>query len=563
MTNVPSRATADGGENLATLESKRVLRSRTNERLPIFRLPTEILMTVFRGLEEDQRFDESASSDVPACVVVSRVCRYWRSVAYAYPALWTHIRSTNPRLVAIMLEKSRNLPLVVMYKTPAPPRRCLKPILSHLPRIKSLKFRALEIYANHIIEWLSSQPAPLLETFEFSTPIQLVTQNSADVDITPISNDIFQGQAPRLRSVQLTWVPIDWTADVFSGIRSLSIMEPGSESYPTLSQFLSALTRMPALEHLSLERILFDDEGTMPYSTVSLPQLKRMALGNPTVPEAITVFRQLVLPADVKISLCLDGHQDISDLFEVMPGGFRSIIKSMRAIRLTEYTLCVQLSTSPTMNPADFWNASDDDIRLSLQIEFQDDDGMPIAIPELSIVFDICRAAMQDMDRIQSLYLVGFKSPNREFWRAGSACLLNVEAIHLEGIWLQGIIAALGIVDDEHNIDILYPSLRVLELKTTCFQEETLLYSLQGIWHMRAIHGVGVDTLRLAECRNLLFYWVRKFREVIETVDWDECHWQEPKEDSGARLDEILATGRPLWYDDAANDRSIPQPRLG
>jgi hypothetical protein len=286
--------------------------------------------------------------------------------------------------------------------------------------------------------------------------------------------------------------------------------------------------------------------------------LKSMALGNPTVPEAIAVFKQLVLPADVKISLCLDSLRDISDLFEVMPGGFRSIIKSMRAICFNGYCLCVQFSTSPTMNPADLWNASDDDIRLSLQIVFEDDDGMPMAIPELSIVFDICRAVMQDMDKIQSLYLVGFGSPNREFWRAGSACLPNVEAIHLEGIWLQGIIAALGIVDDEHNIDILYPSLRVLELKTTLLEDERLLYSLQGIWHMRATHGVGVDTLRITECRRLLDYWARRFREVIETVDWDQCHWQEPKEDSGPSLDEILATGRPFWYDDAANDRNIP-----
>ncbi|KIK44281.1 hypothetical protein CY34DRAFT_802889 [Suillus luteus UH-Slu-Lm8-n1] len=542
----------------AKQESKRVLRSRRNELLPIFRLPTEILVMVFKNVEEDHRLDESAHSDVPACVVVSRVCKYWRSVAYACPALWTHIRSTNPHLVAIMLEKSRNFPLVVMYKTPAPPRHCLKPILSHLPRIESLKFRALEIHANDIIQWLSSQPAPLLETFEFSTPI--VTQNSADVDITPISSVIFQGQAPRLRSVHLTVVPIDWTADIFSGIRSLSIMEPGPE-YLTLSQFLSALTRMPALEHLSLERILFLDEGTMPYSTVSLPQLKSMALGNPTLPEAITVFRQLVLPADVKISLCLDSLRDIYDLFEVMPGGFRSIIKSMRAICFNGYCLCVQFSTSPTMNPADFWNASDDDIRLSLHIVFKDDDGMPMAIPELSIVFDICQAAMQDMDGIQSLYLVGFGSPNREFWRAGSACLPNVEAIHLEGIWLEGIIAALGIVnDDEHDIDILYPSLRVLELKATLFDYETLLNSLQAIWHMRANHGVGIDTLRLTECRRLLNYWVRRFREVIETVDWDECHWQEHKEDSDERLAEILETGRPLWYDDAANDRNKGWP---
>jgi hypothetical protein len=102
-------------QKLAILESKRVLRSRMNNRLPIFRLPTEILAMVFKNLEEDQRFDESASSDVPAGVV-SADC----GVAYALERmcvqraghLWTCI-------------------ILVMYKKPAPPRRCLNPVLSH------------------------------------------------------------------------------------------------------------------------------------------------------------------------------------------------------------------------------------------------------------------------------------------------------------------------------------------------------------------------------------------------------------------------------------------------
>ncbi|KIK45511.1 hypothetical protein CY34DRAFT_801428 [Suillus luteus UH-Slu-Lm8-n1] len=319
---------------------------------------------------------------------------------------------------------------------------------------------------------------------------------------------------------------------------------------------------MPALEHLSLERILIDDEGTMPDRTVSLPQLKSMALGNPSIQDAISIFRKLVLPADVKISLSLIdvfGHQDIPDLFAAMAmhsGGSRSIIKSMRAIHHNYSSLCFQLSTSPTMNPADFWNPSDNDIRLSL--EFRYDDDVVHATPQPNIVFDVCRTAMQDRDRIQSLYLVGFESPNREFWRAGSVCLPNVEVIHLEGIQNGGLIAALKTVDDGQNMDILYRSLRVLELKAACFREDELVET-EATLKMRARCGVGLDTLRLAKCKNLRANWVQKFREVIETVDWEE--YQEPKGDSGARtytLEEIaaaLTNKPPVWYDDAENDR--------
>jgi hypothetical protein len=157
-------------------------------------------------------------------------------------------------------------------------------------------------------------------------------------------------------------------------------------------------------------------------------------------------------------------------------------------------------------------------------------------------------------DRIQSLYLLGFQFPYRDFWRAGSACLPDLEFIHLEGIHTGGLIAALKITEDEQILDILYPSLRVLEVKDACFWEKDE-ETLQDIMMMRAKHGVGIHILRLAYCRKLRVNQVQRFREVIATVVWDE-HQDLEDYSSDAKSSSLEEIGE--YGDDAESPRYCP-----
>ncbi|KAG1876455.1 hypothetical protein DFJ58DRAFT_754368 [Suillus subalutaceus] len=537
----------------------RVLRSRRNRRIPISRLPTEILVMVFKHFEEEKRFDGSASDNIPACLALTHVCKDWRTIAFQCPALWTFIHSSSPRWLGIMFERSQNLPLVVTYKSPVSLQDCLELVLSHLPRIKVLRFRSLQPDCDRIIQLLSSQSAPLLEIFDFRKPLAMWPETS------PISNTIFQGQAPRLRSVELTSFDLSWSAHIFSGLQTLSVRGTNEKSFPTLPQLLSALGRMPALEHLTLERLLIIPEETKLLEKVPLARLRTITLGSSTIRTAISLFAQLTFPVDAKIALSLrdvQGLQDISDLFSAMgmhPVGSGSIIRSMRAIRHTRRSFCVQFSTSTAMNPTDCWNPDDDDIRLSLQFMYHYNINIS-PDPDPSIIFDIRRMVTQD--RIQTLYLSKFDFAGKDFWGAGSVCLPDLEVMHMKGIWVEDLIHALEITGG----DIPHPSLRVLELEDGCFligyegdPEETL----RDVMKMRAERGAGMHTLRLVECKELPADRVQGFREVIATVDWDE--FVEPDDDEDevgsidseeVRLYNEAQENRVWWFDDPDMDRS-------
>ncbi|KAG1738980.1 hypothetical protein EDB19DRAFT_1712285 [Suillus lakei] len=195
---------------------------------------------------------------------------------------------------------------------------------------------------------------------------------------------------------------------------------------------------MHTLDHFAFERLLIKPEETRLLEKVPLARLKIIALGNPSIRDVVSLFAQVVLPVDTKISSSLrdtEGRQDISHMFSVMDmhvDGSRSVNRSMRAICYPQNFFCVQFSMLTAMNPADSWDPRDGDIRLPIQ--FYDDE--ILEGPHPSIIFDICR--MVTHDRIQTLFLSGFELPERDFWYVGSACLSYVEATHMKGIRLGG-----------------------------------------------------------------------------------------------------------------------------
>lgn len=74
-----------------------------NEQLPIFLIPTEILSIVFEILEEEHFYHDY---------------EYTGEALLTDARLFGHPLSSNPRWLAIMLEKSGNLPLDVKYNAP-------------------------------------------------------------------------------------------------------------------------------------------------------------------------------------------------------------------------------------------------------------------------------------------------------------------------------------------------------------------------------------------------------------------------------------------------------------
>lgn len=494
--------------------SLRDLRSRRITLSCISWLPPEILTTIFIYIVEEDAFKSHTDTPRPCGAPISRIithiCRHWRQVALECPTLWAYLNCVSPNWLDIMFERSKKAALVVIYRSPGLLRKCFKQILSQLPRIKFLQLCSSSWEVDRILDCLSSQPAPSLQTLKFS-----VARKSHTRVIRPISDSIFQGRAPLLRSVELMECTFSWTSCIFSGLRTLDVRRIGSPSYPTLSQLLSALRRMPELEQLTLglsSRISGDTELS---DQVPLTRLKSIALDACTLRNAVSLFSCLAFPVDVKIALNLAPIGScLSDLFSAMhkdTDGPGPIIRSMRA-SLSYHTFGVQFSTSVAFKSEYFWNPPDDDILLSVQFKCSASTRKP------PVIFDICQ--MVPHRRIRSLFVTSSLYLQGNFWRAGSADLPALESIQLCGTCnIRSLIAVLQ-SGGAQSSDMAYPSLHALELESIdfgCGEAE----ELQDIVIMRAGHGVGIDELRLVKCRNLADDKVQLLKEVVPVVDWD------------------------------------------
>ncbi|KAG1760134.1 hypothetical protein EDD22DRAFT_100579 [Suillus occidentalis] len=365
-------------ENSAALvESVRVLRSCSNGQVPISRLPDEILLIIFKYFEEDTRlsvfdFDdedddgnnnEDDDSGIPACLAVTHVSRHWRKVALERPTLWRFVGFTSIFWLDIMLERSQKVPLVVKCRLETSILlKTLEKILLHLPRIKYLEFHAISCDADRIMELLSSQPAPMLETLKIGFSGMLPPTEST-------TNIIFQGEAPLLRSLQVFNWGRRWTSCTFGGIRTLRVERM------QLSDLLTALQCMPSLEQLTFLGGMLQSKQPIPInSRVTLARLRNITLDGTWSQDAqaVSLFRHLALPVDVNISirhLSGEGLQPIADLLSVMdkhPCRSTPVFRSMRAIQSAPWSIgySVEFNTSTTIN------RKDDDIRLTIEFNY-------------------------------------------------------------------------------------------------------------------------------------------------------------------------------------------------
>ncbi|KAG1808602.1 uncharacterized protein BJ212DRAFT_638807 [Suillus subaureus] len=490
-------------DSAALTESMRVLRSRSNARVPISRLPDDILLMIFELFEEEKRLTghdrghyASVIDNAPACLEVTHVCRRWRNVALGCPTLWRFISSISPLWLDVMLQRSQKAPLVVTCKQSLisiSREDYFETLLSHLPRIKHLK---LYQTSDRIIDLLSSMPASMLET--------CILEDRGGLHPTAsMSNTIFQAQAPLLRCLEVDSFDRRWSSCIFGGLRTLRV---GGTSLPNL---LSALRCMPVLEHLMFQHQFLSSDEPILLDKVPLARLKSIAI-EAMLETAVILFTHLALPVDVKIALhipTIEGTPTFADLFSVMPDGPGPVLRSMRAIKFRPgpCSMAVQFSTSTAINSKYSWNPQDDNIPLSIEFVYRDFFYPPPNSVEISrnIVFDICQIIAQRR--------------HRAFFSE------ELESIHLKGCedsdFVTGLTTALR---TEGSSNVRYPSLRVLELQRMRFDGNEL-EDLRDVLKMRAQHNVHIHNLRLTRCNSFTADQVQLFREVVvNDIDCDQ-----------------------------------------
>ncbi|TFK69604.1 hypothetical protein BDN72DRAFT_840198 [Pluteus cervinus] len=279
------------------IDTKIVQLRHQNYKLPISRLPPELLSSIFLYARDGA--DDRKQSH--AVLVVSWVSLHWREVVLSNPFLWNILDVRGEDLVNIFLTRSRQVKLSVSMWAESP--NDLVAIVKELGRLQSLRLMCPEIdeddddlimHDDTLLQPHWSQSAPYLR--------ELSLENF------PIPPNPFNNTTPALRHVHLIWCNFDWDSFPFPNLTELQIICPGDIINP--AQFVQKLQQMPALERLLLDGVLVGTDG--PASVrLNLPHLKYISVGTVDPTTLVDLLQRISLPSTAEIVVQPDNCGDL------------------------------------------------------------------------------------------------------------------------------------------------------------------------------------------------------------------------------------------------------------
>lgn len=317
-----------------------------HRRTGIYSLPVELLTRLFilgAGyeypysdspylLKANQPYFTTSTSNFQ--LLVSQVCRHWRTIALRTSCLWTtlHFREPShlPRAEAYLARCSKSGPhlLDILVDTVA--------FEDHIPGVTLCREEIIEIFKliiPHVKRWRSFHlkicdndckgaarhylstcgPAPYLETlqlyhfedFRTSANLYLATYRPPVV--------VFDSCLPRLKNVSLIGVNLPWTNSPFlEGLHNLELALHSENTRPLYETWDHILRRSPELSKLSLHysgpRLANgDEELEWPTSKerISVKSIRDLCLTDLDCDYLCLVMERLVLPGVKRLSLCL------------------------------------------------------------------------------------------------------------------------------------------------------------------------------------------------------------------------------------------------------------------
>lgn len=277
-----TRLTLQACDNEITLASAYIqeISARRNTFVPVIRLPSEILVSVFRRLlpvlgipcwSTVGRAVNEIENGTKDLIAVTHVCQAWRQIALEFSVLWTTIWVNNIHWMREMLHRSKDAPLTIVqphqmgwqsppYTSPHAGHRQhnIEHIVPTLFESKQAKLLSLYVPLDKSAElWreVLKRPAPQLETLELCGMLP-------PIDSSPFSipEGFLGGHAPALRGLALDGYfshEALWRAPFLHGLVTLRLTtqftrDTGSNRVVLLQETLDALQNMQQLENLSI-----------------------------------------------------------------------------------------------------------------------------------------------------------------------------------------------------------------------------------------------------------------------------------------------------------------------
>ncbi|KDR72985.1 hypothetical protein GALMADRAFT_142686 [Galerina marginata CBS 339.88] len=254
-----------------------------NSCVPLLVLPTEVTCMIFQHAMVHPVEDDSEEGRVPwSEVIISHVCRQWRSISLAYPRLWGCFcyddRDSSPERLDTYLQRSttHNLDLWFDFRAKSGDAEDYSPLLEKiLPHTRRWKYVTIlsdtEDVVSTFVSNIESVFAPNLVHFALCCGKSYGRQESFFENLEPT---IFVKGAPKLKSATFHWSTIPCIPPL-SQITSLCLETQSplsSEPYFSWTAFLQVLM-LPSLEELSLAGDVFEPSVTSMTGVISMAKL--------------------------------------------------------------------------------------------------------------------------------------------------------------------------------------------------------------------------------------------------------------------------------------------------
>ncbi|KAJ7043642.1 hypothetical protein C8F04DRAFT_1072825 [Mycena alexandri] len=540
-------------------ETIRALRSRRNGLSSIGRLPPEMLSRIFFFVQSD------TFSWIKA---VSHICRHWRAVALGCPSLWCSPIFSRPKWAHEMLKRSKMAPLSIRVDLTYLMPRMLEAVHSTLGQISRIGELDLTTGPGSIQQILNlSDPAPYLHSLSLSSPVYNREQLT-------LPATFLNGEAPRLRKVELTRFGIAWDSPLMSNLVHLKIHDPDATARPSsIDELVKALGRMPLLETLELDNVLPTiAEGTtisVPSARASLSHLKHMVVvSRLSVLEVANTLNHLSYPPTTSTRIsCRASTSNRAGFAALTPAlsNLQSAVKPFRSLRVdfTFSGITIQawssffLPSDQTPRPRPFFE-------LELKwLEFKRPESQPL-------LASMCKSL--PLQRLRSLSITTAPVIDVSTWLSSFADLPALQAVRLfgdanqlittlrEDVFLDDVKQvpqALAVEPPGHGRraslrnprqetasgGLFFPALRHLTLEGTDFSEPAL-DTFEETLMERCERKQDLWSLTLADCSMLESDDVLRLEEIVPEVIWDEIeqgYTEEEDEDSLADFSEDMS----------------------
>jgi len=274
---------------IMTINDKR----QHNLRLPIYRIPNEILSKIFCDLRSNYIRVRHGLKD---WITVTHVCHAWREVALNTSLLWCHIdflSVTEPNQVHAwipeLLRRSKQSPLTLTIR---PEHGTLKQLKLHFGRVREL---VLDTPSEETLREVFVSKFQNLEVLEVSDDFRFARDLEFILDDSHV-------RAGCIRHLALHSCSVDGNSKFLQGLTHLRLADIPDDCRFGCHDFLLVLSKIPRLEIIDLCGFIKEADEGFKAAKVHLLHLRELSV-QCLVPKMAQFLPCLVVPRSCKLDI--------------------------------------------------------------------------------------------------------------------------------------------------------------------------------------------------------------------------------------------------------------------